>query len=123
MPAETLKPIQHPEDRRKPRSKDLSIPMVEIKFPGNPVYHLKVRDISDEGVGILVRPDSNLLKLIEIGHEVIVKLLLPRSYSGPSGNFRSRVEHITEIQEGPFKGHLVVGLSFIIGIINCRIIV
>jgi hypothetical protein len=116
MPDETLKPSQHPEVRKKPRSKDLSNPMVEIKSPGNPIYQLKVRDISDEGVGVLVRPDSKLLNLIEIGHEVSVNLVLPRHYRGPSGNFRARVEHITEIQEGRFKGHRIVGLSFLTGV-------
>jgi hypothetical protein len=112
MPDETSKPSQHPEERRKLRSKDLSNPMVEIKLPGNPIYQLKVRDISDEGVGVLVRPDSKLLNLIEIGHEVSIKLVLPRNYRGPSGNFRARVEHVSEIQEGPYHNHLVVGISF-----------
>ena len=113
MPDETLTSSQHSEKRRKPRSTDLSNPMVEIKFPGNPIYQLKIRDLSDEGVGVLVRPDSKLLNLIEIGHEIIVKLVLPRNYSGPSGNLRARVEHITEIAEGPYQGHLVVGISFL----------
>ena len=115
MPDETLKPSQQPEERRKPRSTDLSNPMVEIKSPGNPIFQLKVRDISDEGVGVLVRPDSKFLNLIEIGNEVSVKLVLPRNYSGPSGNLRARVEHVSEIQEGRFKGHMIVGLFFITG--------
>jgi len=113
QPDATAKPSQNAEARRKPRSKDLSNPMVEIKIPGNPIYQLKVRDISDEGVGVLVRPDSKLLNLIDVGHEVSVKLVLPRNYRGPSGNFRTRVEHITEIEEGPYQGHLVVGISFL----------
>jgi hypothetical protein len=116
MPDETSKPSQQPEVRRKPRSTDLSNPMVEIKSPGNPIFQLKVRNISDEGVGVLVRPDSKLLNLIKIGHEVSVKLVLPRNYKGPSGNFRARVKHITEIQEGRFKGHMIIGLSFLTGI-------
>jgi hypothetical protein len=113
LPDATAKPSQNAEVRRKPRSKDLSNPMVEIKIPGNPIYQLKVRDISDEGVGVLVRPDSKLLNLIEVGHEVSVKLVLPRNYRGPSGNFRTRVEHITEIQEDRFKGYMIVGLFFL----------
>jgi hypothetical protein len=116
MPDETSKPSQHREERRKARSKDLSNPMVEIKFPGNPIYQLKVRDISHEGVGVLVRPDSKLLKLIEVGHEISIKLVLPRNYTGPSSNFSSRVVHIDEILEGSFKGHMVVGLFFLTGI-------
>jgi hypothetical protein len=115
-PDGTSKPSQHPEERRKARSKDLSNPMVEIKLPGNPIYQLKIRDISNEGVGVLVRPDSKLLKLIEIGHEISIKLVLPRDYLGPSGNFRARVEHVTEIQDSPYRGHMIVGLSLLTGI-------
>jgi hypothetical protein len=113
MPDETSKPSQNSEERRKSRSKDLSNPMVEIKITGNPIYQLKVRDISDKGVGVLVRPDSKLLNLIEIGHEIGIKLVLPREYRGPSGKFRARVEHISEIVEGPYQGHFVVGISFL----------
>jgi hypothetical protein len=113
MPDGTSKPSLHREERRKPRSKDLSNPMVEIKIPGTVIYQLKVRDISDEGVGVLVRPDSKLLNLIEIGHEIGIKLVLPRNYRGPSGNFRARVEHISEIGEGSYQGHFVVGMSFL----------
>ena len=87
--------------------------MIEIRFLGTPPYQLKVRDLSNEGAGIVVRPDSNLLKMIEVGQELNVRLVLPRDYTGPSGHFRSKVVHIDEILDGPFKGHMVVGLSFL----------
>jgi hypothetical protein len=113
MPDEATKTGQSPERRYRSRSTDLSDPLAEIKFSGSPVYMLKVRDLSDKGAGIVVRSDSGLLKTIEIGQELIVRLVLPRDYRGPSGNYRSRVEHITEIQEGAFKGHMILGLSFL----------
>ena len=113
MPSDSSKLAPRPENRSKRRSRSLPNPMVEIKFPGNPVYQLKVRDMSNEGVGVLVRPDSKLLHLIEVGQEITVKLMLPKNYSEPSGSFRAKVEHITEIEEGPFQGHLVVGISFV----------
>ena len=90
--------------------------MAEIKFSGSPIYMLKVSDLSDKGAGVIVKSDSSLLKMIEIGKELTVRLVLPRDYSGPSGHYQSRVEHITEILEGPFKGHLIVGLFFLTGI-------
>jgi hypothetical protein len=90
--------------------------MAVISMSGTPLYQLKIRDLSDEGAGIVVRTDSSLLKMIEIGKELTVRLVLPRDYSGPSGHYQSRVEHITELQEGPFKGHLIVGLSFLTGV-------
>ena len=116
MPGKASKLSQHIEARRRRRSKSLSNPMVQIKFPGNPIYQLKVRDISDKGVGVLVRPDSKVLTLIEVGQEMSVKLMLPRNYSEPSGSFRAKVEHITEIEDGRFKGHMIVGLSFPTGV-------
>ena len=87
--------------------------MIEIRFSGSPPYQLKVRDLSNEGAGIVVRPDSKLLEMIEVGQELKVRLVLPRGYSGPSGHFRSIVEHITEIHDGPYQGHLVLGISFL----------
>lgn len=103
-------------DRRsQSRSTNLSNPMVEVKFPGGPLYQLKVRDLSDEGAGIVVRSDSNLLKMIQIGQQLNVRLILPVNYRGPSGDYRSRVEHITEIADGPYSGHLVVGIAILAG--------
>jgi hypothetical protein len=112
MPDEAIETAPPPERRYRSRSTDLSDPLAEIKFSGSPAYMLKVRDLSDKGAGIVVKSDSGLLKMIEIGKELMVRLVLPREYRGPSGNCRSRVEHITEIQEGPFKGHMILGLSF-----------
>lgn len=87
--------------------------MVVIGLSGCPLYQLKVRDLSDEGVGVVVRADSNLFQKIEIGQEFRVRVVLPRGYKGPTGHYLSRVEHITELQEGPFNGHMIVGLSFL----------
>jgi len=115
MPDETTKNGQSPERRYRPRSMELSNPMAEIKLSGSPIYMLKVRDLSDKGVGVIVKSDSSLLKMIEIGQELNVRLILPRHYTGPSGNFRARVEHVSEIQEGRFKGHMIVGLSLLTG--------
>lgn len=87
--------------------------MVVISLSGSPLYQLKVRDLSAEGAGMVVRADSNLLQRIKVGQEVGVRVVLPRGSKGPSGQYLSRVEHITELQEGPFNGHMLVGLSFL----------
>jgi hypothetical protein len=50
--------------------------MIEIRFTGHPVYQLKVRDLTNEGAGIVVRLDSDLLKMIEVGQELNVRLVL-----------------------------------------------
>jgi hypothetical protein len=101
-----------PERRQEPRSAKLSNHRAEFKFPGVPVYQLKVRDISAKGAGIVVRADSNFLTMIQIGQELNVNLLLPKE-SGPSGHYQSRIEHISELNQGRFKGHRVVGISML----------
>ena len=106
---------RHPELRETPRSTELPIPMVEIKFPGSPTYQLKIRDTADEGVGVVVRPDSGLLNLIEVGQVLEVRLISPTEFDcqGPPFLYQSRVEHITDVKEGPFRGHMLVGMSLL----------
>lgn len=101
------------EKRRWQRFTGLSNPMAEVKLLGSPIFQLKILDLSEKGASIVVRPDSSFLKVIEVGHEVNVRLVLPKDYRGPSGQYRSKIEHITETQESPFRGHMVVGLFFI----------
>jgi hypothetical protein len=112
MPDKPSRSGQFQDRRAKHRSKELTNPMVVIRVSGCPQYQLKVRDLSDKGAGIVVRPDSNFLQMVTVGQEVNVRLILPREYKGPSGNFRSIVEHITEVQDAPYKGHFIIGVSF-----------
>jgi len=116
LPEKSSQLDQPPDRRHRYRSKDLSKPTIVIGLPGGPLYQLKLRDLSYEGAGILVRADSQFLQKVEIGRELKVRVVLPRGYQGPSGYYQSRVEHITELREGPFKGHLIVGLSFLPGV-------
>jgi hypothetical protein len=101
--------------RNRRRASDLTNPMAAIRSSGGPLYQFKVSGLSEEGAGVVVRPDSNFLQTIEVGQEMEVRLVLPRdtAFKGPSGNMRSKVIHITAITEGPFKGHVVIGLSFL----------
>jgi hypothetical protein len=104
---------QFRDRRARYRSKEMINPMAVINCHSGPLYQLKVRDLSYEGAGIVVRADSNLLKMIDIGQELKVRVVLPRDYKGPSGHYRSRVEHITEIEEGIYQGLFVMGISFL----------
>jgi hypothetical protein len=88
--------------------------MVEIKFPGIPLYQLKIHDTGDGGIGVIVRADSDFLNHIDVGQELEVGLIAPtEDYQKPSGHYLSKIEHITEIQEGPLSGHILVGLAFL----------
>ena len=106
-------PGQPPDRRIEPRVTKLSNHRVEFKFTGVPVYQLIVRDLSANGAGIVARPDSKILNMIRIGQELDVKLISFAGATGPSGHYRSRIEHISELKEGRFRGHMVVGLSLL----------
>ena len=101
------------EKRIKPRCPALSEHMVVFTFPGAPLYQLKARDISETGIGVIVKPDSKFLNLIEIGQEMNVELLTPQESRHIQGFYSARIAHITTIEEGRFTGHKLVGLELI----------
>jgi len=106
-------PGQPPDRRIEPRVTKLSNHRVEFKFTGVPVYQLIVRDLSATGAGIVARTDSKILNMIRIGQELNVKLISFAGATGPSGHYRSRIEHISELKEGRFRGHMVIGISIL----------
>jgi hypothetical protein len=106
-------PVPSIERRAEARVARLSNHRVEFKFPGVPVYQLKVRDISDRGAGVVVKADSNFVAMIAVGQELTMKLLSPVESKSRVGLYRSRIEHISELKSGRFKGHLVVGISLL----------
>jgi hypothetical protein len=101
------------EKRIKPRHPALSEHMVVFSFPGAPLYQLKAKDISETGIGVIVKPDSKFLKLIEIEQEMNVELLAPQESQHVQGFYGARVAHITPLEEGRFKGHILVALKLI----------
>jgi hypothetical protein len=101
------------EKRIKPRYPALSEHMVVFSFPGAPLYQLKAKDISETGIGVIVKPDSKFLNLIEIGQETNVELLTPQESRHMQGFYSARIAYITALEEGRFKGYKLVGLELI----------
>jgi hypothetical protein len=101
------------EKRIKPRYPALSEHMVVFTFPGASLYQLKANDISETGIGVIVKPDSGFLNLIEIGQEMDIELLAPLESRHIQGFYRARIAHITGLEEGKFKGHRLVALELI----------
>lgn len=111
MPDDTPRTSRFEEKRKKTRSLYPSNTMLQIKFPGVPLYQLKIRDLSENGVGVIVKPGSPLLKLIKPGQELNVSLIRIGDSGGPWGKYQSTVEHISEVKEGPFHGNFIIGMS------------
>jgi hypothetical protein len=87
--------------------------MVEFHFPGVPVYQLKAKDISETGIGVIVRPDSKFLTLFQVGQEMNVKLLTLQESRPNQGFYKARILHITDLDDGKFKGHKLVAVELI----------
>jgi hypothetical protein len=99
------------ERRRQRRAISMSQHMAEFKFKDSPTYQLKLQDVSPGGAGIIVRPDSKFLAMVTVGQELNLRLLAPQNSEIATGDYSAFVEHVSELKEGRYKGHFVVGLS------------
>jgi hypothetical protein len=83
----------------------------QLKDTGN-VYQFKLRDISSKGLGILVNKDSAVLEHLKVGDTLDMKYIPPES-AGSSESLKTKIAHITQKDEEPFKGHFIIGLSIL----------
>ena len=100
------------ERRARPRRTVLRNYRIEIKLIGAPIYQFRVRDVSSDGAGILIKEDSKFLNLIEVGQIVDTEFISPEG-TDPAGNYKAEIRHITKPNEGKHKGHYLVGLKII----------
>lgn len=75
------------------------------------LYQFKIRNISPEGICVLVREDSDLLNYIKSGD--ILDLKYYKTDSSQSAELKTQIRHITENDTGRFKGLYLVGLSIL----------
>ena len=105
--------MQMTEDRRsESRQSAKDFYSAEIRLVGVPVYEVKLIDLSSKGACILFQNNSSLLNHLQIGQDLKVKYFL-EDRSKPSEMFQAKVKHITEVQEGRFKGYYLAGLSIL----------
>ena len=83
-------------------------------IPGNNEvpYQFKLKDFSSEGIGILVRKDSKVLKHIKKG-DILTMKYHPKKTPGNPVPRQTQIRHITEPEPGKHEGHMVVGLMVI----------
>ena len=86
---------------------------MEFNIPGVLAYQLKLQDISQTGAGVIVKPDSKFLDLVQVNQHFTVKLMSPRDSQLAQGIYQVRIAHITESKEGRFKGHMVIGIELL----------
>jgi hypothetical protein len=84
----------------------------EIRLVGVPVYEVKIKDLSSNGASILVKKDSLLLNHLGVGKTISVKYYLG-DRSKAVGPLTANITHLTQLEDGPFKGHFSAGLSIL----------
>jgi len=75
------------------------------------LYQFKIRNISPEGICVLVREDSDLLNYIKAGD--ILDLKYYKTDLSQSAELKTEIRHITENDTRRFKGLYLVGLSIL----------
>lgn len=75
-------------------------------------YNFKLRDISSKGMCILVKEGSDVLKSLKVGDILDMKYYTEED-SSQSNQLKTKIKHITNDDQGRFKGHCLVGLSII----------
>jgi len=75
-----------------------------------PTYLFKLRDLSSQGLCILVRQDSAVLKSLKVG-DIMDMQFLPPARQDPAEQLRTEIRHITTREgEISYGGHSMVGL-------------
>ncbi len=99
-------------ENKRGQARNLDVKNASVEFqPQNAAlpYHFKLRDYSGQGLGILVRSDSRVLDLVEVGDEMEMKYFPDDDRPIPF-SMKIRVCHITPPENGKPLNHLIVGL-------------
>ena len=73
------------------------------------IYQFRIWNMSTQGMCVVVRKDSELLKHLHVGDVIDLKYH-PNDLKNPIVNLRTEIRHITKQEEGKFKQHSLVGL-------------
>jgi len=98
---------------RKSKSRTILEKFYSVQFSLNnsgPVYLFKLRDISLNGLCILVKGDSSVLKQLEVGDILDMKYKTPESFNS-SKSLKTRIT--SKNSHDHFAGHTLVGLYII----------
>jgi hypothetical protein len=79
----------------------------KLKETGS-LYHFKLRDLSSNGLGILVNEDSAVLEHLTV-NEILKMKYYPPEASSSADFLKTKIKHITKKEQGSFKGHFLIG--------------
>ncbi len=73
------------------------------------IYQFKIREVSAQGLCILVDGNSEVLKHIKPGDVIEMKYYLSESM-GTTEAFKTEIRHVTKDADDRFRGHTQIGL-------------
>jgi hypothetical protein len=76
------------------------------------IYQFRIWNMSPQGMCVVVRKDSNLLKHLNVGDMIDLRYH-PNDLKDPIVSLRTEIRHITKQEEGKFKQHSLVGLMIL----------
>ena len=100
------------EKRNEARLAELRNHRVEIKFTGEPIYQFRVTDVSSQGAGLLINPNSRFLKSIAVDQIIDANFISPQG-AQPSGMYQAQIKHITAMDTGRYKGLIQAGIKIL----------
>ena len=75
-------------------------------------YQFKIWDVSSRGMCVMIRPDSDILKHLQVGD--ILNMKYYKNDTTKAVEFlKTEIRHITKDDNGRFKDHYLVGLSIL----------
>lgn len=101
------------EKRSEPRQELEQYHSVEFKVTEQGyLYQFKIWNVSDRGMCLLVRDDSEILNDIAVG-DILDMKYYTTDFSRPAQKLKTQIKHITKEDHGRFKGHHLLGLHII----------
>ena len=86
---------------------------IEIKLVGVPIYQFRLINVTDKGASILIKDDSDFLSMIKVDQIIDVTFISPED-EHPSGRYKIKFKHISELNKSNYNGHRLVGISILV---------
>jgi hypothetical protein len=107
-----MKTEYHQEKRIEDRALRDRYYSVEFLLKDTGVYKFKLRDMSAQGLCILVKEDSAVLQHLKVGDTLDIQYNPPQAKGTPE-TFKTRIRHITPKEQDKTGGHFLIGLEII----------
>lgn len=107
---------RHSDFNNQPEGKTDQLYSAEFFIEGlNVCYQFRIWKSNSSSLALLVKEDSDILKRLKVGDMLSVKYYSENS-GYPSESKATAIRHITREEQGPLRGHYLVGLEILEGL-------